>query len=253
MTGTRILSDKPLIVISGHQCANNPDESAGCEPLAFQVPPASTWGDRFLLAPFSGRATEQKFRLISTQPTTVMYTCGNITQVATGVTNLVFETDKYCSLASTSPVLVVQLSVGATVDNLGDPAIAMVSPIDQYISETTFVSFPNDTFPSSYISVTVLAEHFSETSIVLDGGQLDCSWQTIYSSNNEITGYGCSLPVSVSTSATVSHNSGGLISVTVYGFSVSPDLGYAYLTGQAFTSNGECMNQAYSKNTCKQN
>ena len=54
LTGSRIISNKPLTVISGHECANIPLSEAGCEPLAVQVPPTATWGTEFLLAPFAG-------------------------------------------------------------------------------------------------------------------------------------------------------------------------------------------------------
>ena len=242
LTGTRILSDKPLTVISGHQCANVPHDHTGCEPLAFQVPPASTWGNRFLLAPFAGRATQQKFRVISGEPMTVMYTCGNSSQTINDTTDLVITTSEYCSLASSRPALVVQLSMSGLTDSMGDPAIALVSPTDQYISESTFITLSSDTFPTSYISVTVLAEHFSDTSILLDGSQLNCGWVPIYIPSDEIVGYGCSFPLPTSSNSTlhtVSHNNNGLVSVTVYGFSGISFLGYAYLAGQSIRPTGK--------------
>ena len=61
LTGTNVLSNKPLMVISGHECAyailNYNDIVMcfcvlipSCEPQALQVPLTTTWGTRFLIA-----------------------------------------------------------------------------------------------------------------------------------------------------------------------------------------------------------
>ena len=44
----------------------------------------------------------------------------------------------------------------------------MISPIDQYVHEIDFISLPTNKFPSNYISVTVLAQHYDPSSILLD-------------------------------------------------------------------------------------
>ena len=247
LTGTKIVSNKPLTVISGHECASIPENGTGCEPFAVQVPPASTWGNRFLLAPFAGRNSPQYFRIISSEPTTLTYTCGFSTDVAENITDFLISTSDYCFLRSEKPILVVELSVSVEVDRRGDPAIALVSPIDQYVSETTFFSLPTNDFPNNYISVTVLAEHFDTSAILFDGAPITCQWEEILLPSGDIEGYGCSQSVlSGDTSPqqhTVSHSNNGLISVLAYGFSTFPgtDQGYAYLTGQKITINGKSI------------
>ena len=238
LTGTKIVSNKPLTVISGHECANVPFSESGCEPLAFQVPPSATWGTKFLLAPFAGRTGRQKVKMISANVTSIQYICGSKSHLGTktNVTSHSTYIDEYCFLESSYPLLVVQLSTAGSIDRQGDPAIAMISPIDQYINEVSFISLQTSTFPSNYISVTVSAEHFDPDKILHNGAAMNCDWNPIQNISNDTVGYGCSKDVSSGNTPkqhTVSHmDADGLISVLVYGFSASPGRGYAYLAGQ---------------------
>lgn len=248
LTGTVITADKPLTVVSGHECVNVPLMESGCEPLAIQLPLTSTWGTNFILAPFDGRNSAQRFKAVTSKNnTTIAYTCDNTSVTITNV-SIFFElsTDKYCYLESSNPILLAELSVGQTLDSLGDPAIAMISPIDQYIQEVQFVSLPNTHFPNSYISITVPTEHYSPNGIFLNGEIITCQWQTIYNRSSIAVGYGCSMAVSSEANTpaqhTISHiRPGGLFSVLVYGFNTFPYQGYAYLTGQHITLPGKLL------------
>ena len=240
LTGTKIVSNKPLTVISGHECANVPSSEAGCEPLALHVPPLTTWGTKFLLAPFAGRTGVQNFKAISAEAASIIYTCGTSSRGAQGVTTLEINTAEYCYVESSQPLLLAQLSTGGSTDAKGDPAVAMISPIDQYVSEIAFLSLPTSNFPSNYISVTVSAEHYNAENIMLDGAAIDCEWQEIRNDQEEIVGYGCSKVVTSGTNNPTQHTvthagANGLLSVLVYGFSAFPARGYAYLAGQKVT------------------
>lgn len=240
LTGTKIISNKPLTVISGHECANIPSSRSSCEPLAVHVPPTFTWGTEFLLAPFAGRRGVQTFKAVTSENNTFVTTVCGTTSNETR-TNTIFQlnTDKYCYLESSKPVMLTQLSFGGSIDNMGDPSIALISPIDQYIRETEFFSLPTFEFSNNYISITVQIEHYNPDRILLDGAKVNCEWQEIY--NNTLTfdivGYGCNTTVSSDlfshTRHTVTHSdANGLISVLAYGFGAFPVQGYAYLTGQ---------------------
>lgn len=237
LTGTKIVSNKPLTVISGHECANIPSSESGCEPLALHVPPLATWGTKFLLAPFARRTGVQNFKAVSAEAASIIYTCGTTSRGAQGVTTLEINTADYCYVESSQPLLLVQFATGGTIDMEGDPAAAIISPIDQYISEIAFFSLLTNIFPSNYISVTVSAEHYNSENIMLDGAVIGCEWKEIRNNEEEIVGYGCSKAVTsganTPTQHTVTHTgANGLLSVLVYGFSGLPARGYAYLAGQ---------------------
>lgn len=237
LSGTIITSNKPLVVISGHECANIPLSEAGCEPLAVQVPPIATWGTEFFLAPFAGRDGPQAFKAVSSKTnTSFVYTCNSESSLAPETNILSLFSDSYCFLQSSDPILVTTLSFGGTIDNQGDPSISIVSPIDQHIQNIDFVSLPTKDFPSNYITVTISAQHYDPESILLDGQPIGCEWQEIIDADDNVVGYGCNRTVSsninVPMKHTISHSADGLLSVVAYGFNSFPALGYAYLTGQ---------------------
>ena len=238
LTGSSIVSTKPLTVISGHECANIPLSEAGCEPLAVQVPPTATWGTEFLLAPFAGRDGPQAFKAVSSRKnTTFVYTCESESRFAPETNTLSFFSAAYCHLQSSDPIFLTELSFGGSIDSKGDPTISMVSPLDQYINKVDFLSLTSSDFRMNYISVTVAAEHYNAESILLDGEAINCEWKEISDSDGNTVGYGCNKTLSSSSSVprkhTVSHSDeNGLISVLVYGFNSFPGRGYSYLAGQ---------------------
>ena len=240
LTGTRIVSNRPLTVISGHQCAQIPTIEPFCEPLYIHVPPTASWGQAFLLAPFAGRTSSVNFKLVTSQNNTaIAYRCG--TEQSQGITLslagdssiLAFLGTPFCYLTATSPILVAQVGSGYNTDERGDPAVALVSPITGHVSRTQFFT-PSDNFPQNFISVTVQAQFFNVSHILLDGNRLVCmgSWSAIQDITSDVAvGYGCTANVT-SGSHNVTHEiEGGVLSVAAYGWNSNPQLGYAYLTG----------------------
>ena len=225
LTGTKIVSNKPLTVISGHECGNVPESVNFCEQIAVQVPPTSTWGSEFLLAPFTGRTSGQYYKVVaSSNDTTVVYKCGTSSTLGTVLSDagesFLFRTEssQYCYLFTDKPVFVVQMATGGSVDNLGDPVMANVPPIPQYVSSASFVPLTSVTIESHAISVTVAKEHFRSLDIIFDGMPMNCIWNEIVNLDDCVVGFGCNINVTTG-SHTVSHRGeGGLLSVTAYGF-----------------------------------
>lgn len=238
LTGTKIVSNKPLSVISGHECASVPSHAPGCEPLAVQLPPSITWGNTFLLASFSGRDTDTIFKFVSAEVTSVFISC-NQSLTLENITSFQFSASAngYCFLRSEKPILVVQFATSGNGDGRGDPTMALVSPVDQFVNNISFLVPPANTFSEVHISVTVSAEHFNSSSIFYDGDILNCVWNEIRNDNDNISGYGCNYTITnlvddLVSQHLVSHSDpDGLISVLVYAFSTS-SIGLAYLAGQ---------------------
>ena len=248
ITGTRIVSNKPLTVLTGHQCAQIPTHFSYCDPIHVQVPPSFLWGQKFILSPFAGRKSEQYYKLVTAkEDTTIAYKCGNSAAIELAFQSaghgkyLNFSAGSYCSLVATKPIFIVQLGAGYTADNYdGGPVMTVVSPTSRHVNSVSFLSLPFGwAFPSSFISITVLKKHFNNHSIFLDGNAVQCSWNAVYDTSG-IAGYVCSLRMSdyVYGSYTAKHivyhcEEDGLLSVVAYGWNNDGvgGWGYAYLTG----------------------
>ena len=245
LTGTKIISDKPLTVITGHQCAQIPSTTGFCEPLYIHLPPTINWGRSFLMAPFGGRTADQYYKLVtSEESTTIHYRCGTDNSVSlerpiAGSGHLLsLSNDSYCYLNASSPVFLVQMSPGSLTDSLGDPALAIVPPTSGHVKSASFLNLPAD-FPNNYITVTVLAEHFIPSQILFDGNPLSCSWNAIRNTfSDDIVGHGCTHAVSSGTHVVTHSGDDGVLSVVAYGWNNPLSLGYAYLTNYNFGQTG---------------
>ena len=254
LTGTRIICNKTLTVVSGHQCSNVPSNASSCQQLAIQIPPTLTWGTEFLLIPFDIRSSEQYYRIVAAHSdTTIIFKASNANTTeqkflsdAGVATTLVTNKGAFYYLISSKPVFVAQLARGGGVltggDGIGNPAMAIVSPTHMYIKNTTFITFSEEDFPFNAISLSVRSEHYQPNEILYNGAKLNCLWVAIADLEGNVAGYGCTYNVSANETHSISHASGGLISVMVYGFGVNT--GYAYLTGMNFqrpdASEGTC-------------
>ena len=231
ITGTSIVSNKPLSVVSGHECGNVPNSVAACEHIIEQIPPTVTWGRQFLLTPYGGRARQYYKILAAENQTTFNFICskGIISTVylsTSGSTITKYSsTNAYCSIVSDKPILVNQLGPSHNADGIGDPVISMIPSIDQYSEKITFISPPiSGPYPvtSHYINIAAT----SQDTVLMDGSVLSLTWNTIYNDNN-IIGYGAQVQITDLNSHTITSQS--KLSVLVYGF--GPSTGYSYSAG----------------------
>ena len=236
LTGSKIVSNKPLTVISGHECGFV--EYNFCEHLAVQVLPVANWGRQFLLTPFAHRKSGQIYRIVSSEDeTNVDCTINNRLTIsrriskAGGATDIFSTSDSFAWLISTKPVLVVQMATGNEGDGIGDPIITLISPTDMFVSNTLFVALDSSMFPKQAISVAVQAgDDFKPFSVRYDDDKLDCEWFKIQDSTGVTKGHGCTFTgVTGGNTHTVLQRSNGKISVLSYGF--GSESGYGYLAG----------------------
>ena len=235
ITGAKIVSNKPLTVLSGHSCAQFPSDQNFCEPVFVHVPPTFTWGREFFLAAFAGRTSTNFYSLVTAEDSTTISLCDQsefMLPVAGGNTIRSLPSGSYCFLTSSKPIFVVQYGAGHNTDSVGDPVMTIVSPISGHVGRKRFITLSSSDFSISFISVTVQAEHFDQSEILLDGEQLSCTWQQIHNTtSDEVIGYGCSASVTEGVHNVVHSGDNGVLSVLAYGWNNNPMWGYAYLTG----------------------
>ena len=208
LTGTVIQSDKPLVVISGHQCGHVPGTVTACDHMAVQIPPETTWGYTFLLNPLDARYSGDYYRFgVTTSPQQVTNTQVTITCVEEGGSTATveyqetltstqrqnwgtFETHqgncvpprdnfspKFCCLQATNPVVVTQYSYGHSADeacktnvDLGDPFMSLIPPIVQYKQFYNLVPITLTAGPilDRHVGVSVYVDYFQPSRIILD-------------------------------------------------------------------------------------
>ena len=242
LTGSKIVSNKPLAVLTGHGCGNAVMNSNFCGHLAVQIPPTITWGTEFLLAPFAIQSSGQVYKMVAAENLTLILIKESESETvnevkiseAGGEHTLYTATGEFYYVTSDKPIFVTQFSHGGNVDPsddvIGGPVMLIVSPTHMYINSTTFITLDSK-FTQHAISVTVTDSiGFDPNDVLFDEELLNCTWKAIESTNGITVGWGCTFTSLTDKSQhCVRHSNGGWLSVLSYGFGAQ--VGYGYLAG----------------------
>ncbi len=132
-------------------------------------------------------------------------------------------TNSFCSIESTSPVLVAQYAYGSASDGMGDPFMMIIPPIEQFTNNYLVESLSN--FASNYVATYVSSEFFQTTQILLDNS-IVTGWQNVTCSSGEVCGHISRTNVSSGDHSICHQNSSAVLGVSVYGFSSGNSYGY---------------------------
>lgn len=233
LTGTKITSNRPLTIISGHEASRVPAGINDADPIVTQLTPTITWGKTFLLAPHAGRSNGQSFKIIATDSnTTANHTCGllggNTTNITFGANNTHWfftSSNTYCTIQSDKPIYVASIGVSTNYagGSYGDPALFTIPPVDQFEYEAQFTAF---TQPTGYYSVVMPNDQYYTGQIKINGALQNRTFIPIFNSTNHIYGYGYTS--SITGTNTIQHPSpNGRLFVSVYGWTTYGGYGYS--------------------------
>ena len=235
LTGTKITSDSPLTIISGHEAAQVPAGTIDADPIVTQLIPTITWGKTFLLTPHIGRINGQSYKVIAIKNmTNAVKTCGTnynteLIKFDENNTNWFYTTNNvYCSIISDQPIYVAQFGVSTWYagGNYGDPSLNTVPPIEQYEHSIQFSALLST--GTSYYSVVVPNDAYFNQSLLINNVLINPPWVLIYAFDGSIYGYGYS--TSFSGTNTITHpNSNGKLFVSIYGW--RKYAGHSYVGG----------------------
>ncbi|XP_065900860.1 uncharacterized protein [Dysidea avara] len=230
LTGTKIVTDKPVSVLSGHQCGRVPNNVDSCEHLVEQVPPTTSWGRIHYIAPLATRRSYSVKIVAAYNSTIVDFYCNNTKEsytIGDGESfNKTLSLQEYCSIYSSKEIIVVQLAHGQLDDGIpGDPTMTLVSSTNHYNSNFHF-STPLGThsyyYFASYINIIVLAQYYQPDMIYLISGGVNRSLETHQwvpiMVNNVIEAYSVQARISEGVIEVVHQNNIARMFVVAYGW-----------------------------------
>jgi len=152
LTGTNIVSNKPISVFSGHQRARIPVENPEINSrdiLIEQLPPVETWGFSAFVTPYpvptrASREGDDIFRVLAAYDNTIVMV--DSIEVAELNKGEFYQDDIRFTpkrIDASSPVLVAQFkktsgSGGGT--ELGDPFMMLIPPAEQFLKSYRFMN-----------------------------------------------------------------------------------------------------------------
>jgi hypothetical protein len=174
LTGTIVTASAPVAVFAGHECAQVPFDRYACDHLEEQIPPVDTLGVRYVISrsapypppvPLHPEGEPTVVRIVATHDgTDVTFepaTAHAPARLDRGESLTIESRDEYAVVGS-SPLLVATFLVGAdylqresssTIYSVGDPAMSIETPVEQYRSRYDF--FVPPAFVPSYANVVI--------------------------------------------------------------------------------------------------
>ena len=196
LSGTRFTSNKPVSFFSGHTCTFVPKDVQACDHLVEQIPPTAVWGTHFLSASYFTRSSGELYRILTaSNSTTVTVNCNTFSQPQTfsltsagNWTEFMTNDSSFCSIESNNPLLVMEFSLGGSVDRVhGDPFMMMIPSVDQYINDYVFHS-PSEF--SNYITILVTPQYYQPDQVLVEGvSQESANWTPVPCANGSVCGY----------------------------------------------------------------
>ncbi|XP_033758958.1 IgGFc-binding protein-like [Pecten maximus] len=172
LTGTRIVSDKPIAVVSGHRCSAGHDY---CNHLVEYLPPVSKWGSKFLVPPLrSARASY--IRIVTSENNT------NINVTAKLYT-------KHYSISNFTDI--VTLPYKPYVVSSDKPILVLLFPIRESIGMTIVPSIDQFSHGPVLIAPPVRASDFENFIVVTirHNDQSELMLQSVSGTDLPIVGY----------------------------------------------------------------
>ena len=233
LTGTRIMTDKPVSVFSGHECGYVLSLSSYyCDHLIEQIPPTTYWGKTHYIAPLQGRNAYIIRVLAAYNSTEVFMDCNNARNSYTinAGNSFTVTYQIYCAIHSNKEILVAQYSPGSRYDGrTGDPMMMLVPAVIHYSNEinlSTISSGYND-----YINIIVLKEYYQPSMMywITEGVRRSLqsqSWNPI--TFNQVTeAYYTQLSISNGPVTIIHTTTNALMSAVVYGFASREAYGHS--------------------------
>ena len=241
LTGTRIVTNNPVSVFSGHQGSEidnrNPSHLMG------QMPPTVLWGYKHYITSLSNHHSEYIMKVLAASDCVLNIYCNNYMKFNTSLKSgkdflLMLLSNETCTVVSSSKILVVRFSIGANRDSM---IMTLIPPTIHYLNKISFFTFfsENDYEDSSrfqpevHYIIIVLAQYYQPDMIylvtrVMNKSLANQEWVPI-KINNITEAYGTTINnIPLGMGQIIHVNKDALMSVTVCEFSRFGGFGTAF-------------------------
>lgn len=244
LSGTRITTNKPVSVFSGHRCAFVPYHYGNCGYLIEQIPPTMLWGKVHYVAPLATRRSYTLKVLAAHYNTRIIIYCNNSRSYSynyneQGHTYVTLNSQQYCAVHSNKDILVAQFSGR----NGEDPSMGLVPPTSSFASKfqhsiSTFRYATNQIYSISFINIIVMAQYYQPDKIylIVDGGKKSLNTQiwTPIRVDSVVEAYATKVPVLPGVVKVVHDDPAALMTTLVYG--IADRIGYIHPGGLSYSS-----------------
>ncbi|MCC5946315.1 MAG: gliding motility-associated C-terminal domain-containing protein [Bernardetiaceae bacterium] len=184
ITGSKIVSDKPIALFSGNFRTRVPNNQCCYDHLVEQIPPQSAWGRSYITTPLATRAYDI-FRILASEDNTNVTINGVPIPVLDAGEFYEFDTDGSNVpqvIASDKRIMVAQFALGRDTDGLlnADPSMIILAPNVQMQDNITYEAFAGTTV-ANYMT-NILTRTDNTDNILLDGAPV-AGWAAIPGSN----------------------------------------------------------------------
>ena len=239
MTGSRVVSNRPISFTSGHECGTLPNTMLYCDQMVDQIPPTATWGKTFIVASLANRTSNDSIKIVASRNDTTIRVLCTVGQQgilyigdAGGFSETLLISGSSCYFESDKPVLLVQFSRSSLLDDVinSDPFMVIIPPVEQYrssyIIRTFATSDPSSPAGQHFINV-LLPSAYNPNLVLLDGLPLEADYQTVFCDDFEsVCAYTFSLPISETVHSLSHTDPSARLNAIVYWFSFRVGQGY---------------------------
>ena len=233
LTGTFVVSTRPVAVLGGNICANVPTGVTGCSHICTQLVPVSKWGTRFMTSPIVKRKRNDYFRIISAFDNTTIKIYGKKSRTlnASGHYEFSLGNEEARYIKCSKPAMLMQYNKGSANYIQSEPFALTVPPVEQYTSVYNLPIPVENKKPPFLNCISFIAK--TGERIVFDNKKFcrKVNLTSIPIEQSNYTVYSCSLrKVNLSTVIPIRHAlEGGTLAVYMVGHTDKD--GYGYLGG----------------------
>lgn len=167
LSGSHVVADKPVSVISGNYCAFVPRDKGACDHLVEAEIPRTAWGKSYIVPKIFGRLQNSFIKVIPKEPNTKIsldgkhiYTikdAGGLEDIGYMTRRVAEGEPRHYAVTADKPVCIHQYNPGLSDDNVSSDPFQMVLPsVEQYRNDVVF-SVPgvsnNASFTRNYVAV----------------------------------------------------------------------------------------------------